>query len=179
MPIDNRVEAQLMRSKRLLVFLGGGFELDPLWANADAFFQSPQQAYWKYQELLKKNRRIGPNAVHLMIQRLEKRVETLVVSLNIDGVDSQALGKETVVNLYGDLTMGKCTEWECMFVGKYQLECPQCGGNLRPAVVWQGESFSLLDLDRIDDFILDGVDTVISIGVDIKSWPINGLMPGI
>lgn len=179
MGIEDAIERRLMGCQRALVFIGRGIDTavaqqDPLWANAEAFYHSPEETYARYQQLAEETR--AKNKIHYTVEKLARSVETLVVSLNIDGVESRVLSCP-VVSLMGDISKGKCTEWECMFRGEYTLVCPQCGGVLRPDVVWEGESFSLLALDAIDDFIFDSEELlVVCIGIEPSVWPINGLI---
>lgn len=177
MAIEDVVEGALMGCRRVAIFVGAGIDeavpvLDPQWANADAFYHHPQEAYAQYARLVDPPRR--PNWVHRLLQRLQRHATTLVVTLNIDGVETRSLAN--VVALFGDVTLGKCTQWECLYRGPMAGQCPRCGGVLRPAVVWEGESFSLLDLDTIDDFLMEGVDLTLCIGTAPWQWPLNAFI---
>lgn len=53
--------------------------------------------------------------------------------------------------------------------------CPQCGGLLRPGVVWFGESILLNKINQIDDFFLQNkVDLILLVGVKSDLWPAMG-----
>jgi NAD+-dependent protein deacetylase sirtuin 5 len=55
-------------------------------------------------------------------------------------------------------------------------KCPECGGLLRPGVVWFGESLPSHTLDTIDEWIETSpqIDLMLVIGTSSKVWPAAG-----
>lgn len=55
-------------------------------------------------------------------------------------------------------------------------KCPECGGLLRPGVVWFGESLPSHTLSAIDDWISSApfIDLMLVIGTSSKVWPAAG-----
>jgi NAD-dependent SIR2 family protein deacetylase len=55
-------------------------------------------------------------------------------------------------------------------------ECPQCGGLLRPGVVWFGETLPARTIQAVDDWIESSprIDLMLVIGTSAKVWPAAG-----
>jgi NAD-dependent deacetylase len=76
---------------------------------------------------------------------MEKRIpEFTLVTQNVDNLHQRA-GSRRVIELHGNIARVKCfelnhpiTEWQ--EGPEVPPLCPQCGGRLRPDVVWFGES---------------------------------------
>ena len=153
----------------ILIFTGAGVSaesgiatfrdaLTGLWANNDpqqlatpeGFLTDPARVWgwyqWRRQQLLG----CQPNAGHRAIAALAERVpQVTVVTQNVDDLHERA-GSKGVVHLHGSLLATRC--FDCAApaevpVAKVPLDgaaiappaCEQCGGLLRPGVVWFGE----------------------------------------
>lgn len=85
-----------------------------------------------------------PNAGHLALVELERRVPHLtLITQNVDGLHRQA-GSDHVIALHGDINRTKCSR-EGIIVESWEKteevpRCPHCNTLLRPDVVWFGES---------------------------------------
>jgi NAD-dependent deacetylase len=121
------------REKRVEVLASrAGFESDPVlcWT-------------W-YNERFAAYAVAEPNAGHRVLAELEHLIPTfLLATQNVDGLQSRA-GSRALVELHGDLQSARCTG--CAY--RERLDAPfdiariahDCGGKLRPNVVWFGES---------------------------------------
>jgi NAD-dependent deacetylase len=154
----------LRKAKHVAVFTGAGVSAESgiptfrdaqtgLWANyraedlatPEAFLHDPAMV-WKWyawrRELMRASR---PNPAHLAIAHLERLVPRVaVITQNVDGLHRLA-GSSKVIELHGNI-------WDdiCFDCGKPAVpsptehdtppHCPQCGGLLRPGVVWFGEA---------------------------------------
>lgn len=114
-------------------------------ATPDAFRQNPKLVWEWYawrRELIANTR---PNAGHKALARLERLVPQLtLITQNIDGLH-RAAGSADPIELHGNIARTKCFEdgrivesW--LETGDVPPRCPDCGGLLRPDVVWFHES---------------------------------------
>lgn len=124
-----------------------------LWAKYDpqqlatpqAFQRDPQLVWEWYQWRRGLVAQAEPNPGHRALSQLAGLVpEFTLITQNVDGLHRVA-GSPDVIELHGDITRTKCSECsrpsETSFeTGEDLPRCPACGGMLRPAVVWFGES---------------------------------------
>lgn len=111
-----------------------------------AGFQRDPASVWKwYAERRQSALQAQPNAAHLALAEMERRVPVLkLISQNIDGLHQRA-GSQQVIEVHGSLTRVKCLNHH--HVLEYWPEtdkdvpplCPTCQSKLRPDVVWFGE----------------------------------------
>jgi len=109
-----------------------GFESDPLFV-------------WTwYNERFAAYSAAQPNAGHRALVELERRVPSVFLATqNVDGLQSRA-GSRSLVTLHGDLQSVRCTgcSYQAPLDAPFDLAriAHECGGKLRPNVVWFGES---------------------------------------
>jgi NAD-dependent deacetylase len=142
-------------------------------ATVDAFLRNPELVWAWYQhrrEILSKAR---PNPGHLALQDLEKRFEDFtLITQNIDGLHQKA-GSRRIVELHGNIRRNRCLDcgkiYETLDSGQ-EATVPtcECGGSLRPDVVWFGESLPPQALEdalnaaiRCDIFLSVGTSAVV------------------
>jgi NAD-dependent deacetylase sirtuin 5 len=55
-------------------------------------------------------------------------------------------------------------------------QCPQCGGLLRPGVVWFGEALPARTIEAVDEWMQNApqIDLMLVIGTSAKVWPAAG-----
>lgn len=128
-----------------------------------------------------------PNAGHLALVELERYVSDFtLVTQNVDGLHQRA-GSRNVIELHGNITRTKC------FNDGYIVEswppttevpprCPDCGGYLRPDVVWFGEALPYQASQAAFD-AAQHCDIFLSIGTSAlvhpaASLPYEALMSG-
>jgi NAD-dependent protein deacetylase/lipoamidase len=86
-----------------------------------------------------------PNPGHSALARLEQRFrEFTLITQNVDGLHQRA-GSRRVIELHGSLQRSRCFQENRVVDSWSETEevpprCPDCGGPLRPDVVWFGES---------------------------------------
>ena len=154
----------LAQARRVVVLTGAGVSaesgvptfrdaLTGLWANyrpeelatPTAFAQNPKLVWDWYQWRRELVERAEPNAAHQALAELEDRVPKFtLITQNVDGLHQRA-GSRNVFELHGNIRRVKCsaegrvvTEWAAG--GDVPPRCPHCGANLRPDVVWFGET---------------------------------------
>jgi len=140
-------------------------------ASPEAFRRDPRLVWEWYawrRELVSK---VSPNAGHLALVELEKRLPVFtLITQNVDGLHQRAGSgaRFPVIELHGNIQRTKCfvdgqivNTWE--EDGELPPRCPRCAGLLRPDVVWFGE---LLPAEALSAAIAAaaGCDLFLSIG---------------
>lgn len=159
---SSKLQSLLIPSTRVVVFTGAGISAesgvptfrgqDGLWnefrvedlATPQAFAAHPKRVWEWYSWRRELISRIEPNMGHLAVARFEKFFSDFcLVTQNVDGLHDRA-GNERILKLHGDI-------WEvrCVSCGLRRTDCRpvlpslpplcECGGMLRPGVVWFGE----------------------------------------
>lgn len=146
-------------------------------ATPQGFLRNPKLVYEFYNQ-----RRgqlalpsIKPNKAHLALARLEEEHQhpVLLVTQNVDDLHQRA-GSKNLLQMHGQLNQMRCTRSRKIFDAPLVLdatnlcECCQEAGNLRPHIVWFGET--PLFMDEIHDALL-ACDLFISIGTSAQVYP--------
>ncbi len=155
---------------------------DGLWKNYDAmelatptaFARNPKLVWEWYtwrQDLISK---CVPNPAHVTLSKWEEEGRLKrIITQNVDGLHYRA-GSKTILEVHGDIFALKCTA--CDFTSRLEKPangiplCPECENNLRPDVVWFGES---LDGEVMQDVYheLEQADVCIIIGTSALIHP--------
>jgi len=154
---------------------------DPnIYVNIDYFMRDPSY-YWSLfhdvrYDVLRKAR---PNAAHAALARLEKRGKlTAVITQNIDGLH-QLAGSRNVLELHGSTRKIYCLNCGARYTidDVHELlkksnppPCPNCGGMLRPDVVFFGESLPEDTLARATEES-ENCDLMLAIGSSLVVYP--------
>ncbi|HUL51001.1 MAG TPA: NAD-dependent deacylase [Candidatus Nitrosotalea sp.] len=110
-------------------------------ATPRAFRQNPRRVWEWYEWRRKLVAAAMPNPGHKALAELEKRfTECHLITQNIDGLHQRA-GSRNVIELHGNITRTKCFDEGTIIsnwkeTGDVPPRCPDCGGQLRPDVVW-------------------------------------------
>jgi NAD-dependent deacetylase len=159
----HNLKDRFRKAERVIVLTGAGISAesgvptfrgkDGLWrqyratdlATPEAFAQDSKLVWEFYnwrRELLAP---LEPNAAHRALVALERQVPHFtLITQNIDGLHWLA-GSEKMLELHGNIWWVRCTQChratEDRRVPLPELpQCQECGGLLRPHVVWFGES---------------------------------------
>lgn len=142
-------------------------------ATPDAFQRNPRLVWEWYAWRRERAQIVAPNPGHLALVDMERFVpEFTLITQNVDDLHRRA-GSKRIVELHGNITRVKCfehnhavTTWNAG--AELPPRCPQCGGRLRPDVVWFGESLPSGALEeaeraarRCDLFLSIGTSTVV------------------
>jgi NAD-dependent deacetylase len=163
--------ARLCRAQRVLVLTGAGVSAESgvptfrgpegLWrdfrpedlATPAAFERDPKLVWEWYAWRRERIAPLAPNAAHQAIAALEGLVpELLLATQNVDGLHGRA-GSRSVVELHGSLWRVRCAGCGAT-VEDRRVPLPDlpprcsCGANLRPDVVWFGESLPMAAVER-------------------------------
>ena len=155
---------------------------DGLWRNYDAMELATPDAFrrnpslvWEWytwrQGLIAE---CNPNPAHLTLVKWEQKgLLKSLITQNVDGLHIRA-GSKNVHEVHGNLWALKCVS--CNYRGRLDSpaegipSCPECSNNLRPDVVWFGES---LDHDIISNVYneLEQADVCLVIGTSALVQP--------
>jgi len=141
-------------------------------ANFDAFLRNPKMVWEWYEHrkyIIKESR---PNQAHLAIAELQNYIpEVIVVTQNIDNLHRRA-GSKIVYELHGNIERNYCIRCHTFYNNKIEFtdgvpKC-QCGGLIRPDIVWFGEylpedqfSASEQAAENCDVFVVVGTSAVV------------------
>ncbi|MBN1318083.1 MAG: NAD-dependent protein deacylase [Anaerolineales bacterium] len=172
----DRLAEYISNAQHMVVFTGAGISSesgiptyrcdDGIWnrydpekfANIDYFYQNPSY-YWNFfqQERYPVISQARPNQAHLALASLERKGKLdAVITQNIDGLH-QAAGSKRVLELHGNTRRIRCLDCNKQFTMDEvyaQLErrlpprCESCSGQLKPDVVFYGESLPTGVLDE-------------------------------
>jgi NAD-dependent deacetylase len=121
-------------------------------ATPQAFERDPQLIWDWYAMRRARAGEVQPNPGHYALAEMERRSAGFtLVTQNVDGLHQRA-GSLRVTELHGNITRVRCSRG-CGQVSSWQdapgciPACPKCGANLRPDVVWFGESLPRRELE--------------------------------
>jgi NAD-dependent deacetylase len=112
-------------------------------ANFEAFMSDPDFVWSWYQHRREIMRNVKPNSGHYALAEMENIFEDFnLITQNIDNLHRRA-GSKKVTELHGNIERNYCVKCHKFFneidiSQKRVLKC-ECGGLIRPDVVWFGE----------------------------------------
>lgn len=159
-------------------------------ATPEAFARMPGTVWAWYRWRLEAVLQARPNAGHralagLARARLRRGFALTVFNQNVDGLLEEAWADEEldpagVAALHGSLRHARCRECGRVLpmaeVPLDDLPHCACGGLLRPAVVWFGESLDARVLARLEQAGRE-MEALMAVGTSALVWPAAGLLP--
>jgi len=153
---------RLFTAKKIVFFTGAGISAesgiatfrgsDGIWnkmkpeelASFSAFMKNPNLVWEWYQHRRDIIHKVEPNKGHYTIAEFEEFFDVTVVTQNVDNLHKRA-GSSKIYELHGNIERNFCIECnayvtEKQFEGIEVPKCENCGGMIRPDVVWFGES---------------------------------------
>jgi len=181
--------------KKIVVLTGAGIsaesgirtfrDADGLWEGHDVmkvaspkgWDEDPALVLDFYNQRRRQLKEVTPNAAHHALVRLEEKYDVVIVTQNVDNLHERA-GSSRIIHLHGELNKVRSEgvpsiilEWEDDVNNLGDL-CPN-GFQLRPHIVWFGESVPLLG--RAADEVETG-DIIIIVGTSMQVYPAAGLI---
>ena len=197
----DEVRARLAAAQKIFVLTGAGISAESgiptfrgpegYWkkhppeqlASPEGFARNPKLVWEWYNHRRRLIAGCAPNAAHLAVAELERRVEKfLLCTQNVDGLHQRA-GSRNVVEIHGSIwrvrrgdERGPAVENRTIYdESELPLRAPD-GALLRPDVVWFGEMLPAEAYARVDAFLATGpVDLAFIIGTSavfpyIQRW---------
>ena len=152
-----------------------GFRAEEL-ATPQAFAADPHRVWRWYAWRKQICNDAQPNTGHQALVDLEGHTERfLLATQNVDGLHRRA-GSESVETLHGCIDTARCTRCDRIVDTPGPLEvpplpaCDDCGGLMRPHIVWFGESYWPGVLERCAAFA-EQADLALVVGTSGMVWP--------
>jgi NAD-dependent deacetylase len=155
-------------------------EFDPQeLANVEAFLDNPELVQGWYRHRRQLVEEAEPNAGHRALAEMEAHLPGMaVITQNVDDLHNRA-GSSTVIELHGNITHNYCMD--CEYPAEAETvdaaiqdgtpaRCTECGGLIRPDVVWFGE---MLPPDAVEqaDAATSQADVFLSVGTSAVVYP--------
>lgn len=143
-------------------------------ANFEAFMADPDFVWSWYQHRREIMRDVKPNAGHYALAGMENIFKEFnLVTQNIDNLHSRA-GSKNVTELHGNIERNYCIKCRKVYKDvnvqeKSVIKC-ECGGLIRPDVVWFGEMLPYDGLLFAEDCAKRS-DIFFSIGTSAEVYP--------
>jgi NAD-dependent deacetylase len=172
--MESEIEALkgiLQDAEKIMVLTGAGISAesgvptfrgaDGLWKNyratelatPEAFSRNPKLVWEFYNWRRGLISEVTYNAAHKALADLESKVPHFtLITQNVDGLHLLA-GSKNVLEIHGNLWKVRCTECQEISTDRSSQmdplpKCRECGGLLRPHVVWFGEALDATLLHR-------------------------------
>ena len=123
---------------------------------------------------------VQPNPGHYAIEQLRMFFEDFtLITQNVDGLHRVA-GATDLLELHGSITRNKCVECERPFELEGMIDpdhiplCRECGGKIRPDIVWFGELLPSKTIEKAFDKA-ERCDIFFSIGTSAVVQPAASL----
>ena len=162
---DEALIHRLKNAKRVAVLTGAGVSAESgvptfrgehgIWkkmrpeelASMNAFMSNPEMVWEWYNYRKRLISEVAPNAGHYVIAEMEKYFpEFWVITQNVDNLHRKA-GSKNILELHGHIMKSRCVRCNRKhdMIGMEEnqaLPLCDCGGMIRPDVVWFGEMLS-------------------------------------
>jgi NAD-dependent deacetylase len=184
-----------MKKPKLVVLSGAGISAESglatfrgsegLWeghrvedvATPEAWRRNPEMVLEFYNQRRKQGLVAKPNKAHLLVKELEKDYNVVVITQNVDNLHEQAKSKN-IIHLHGQLFQSRSTKneeavfemtgWELKLGDK----APD-GSQLRPNIVWFGESVPMME-NAVDE--VSTADVLLVVGTSLQVYPAASLV---
>ncbi len=151
-------------------------------ATPRAFRRNPELV-WRFYNARRANRRdVRPNPGHVALAELESLLgfeRFTLITQNVDGLHQEA-GSQRVLEIHGSIALIRCSE--CRDIVDCGLEplpdlpkCEECGGLLRPDIVWFEEALPE-DVWAAADLAASTCQCFLVVGTSAIVYPAAGLI---
>ncbi len=155
-------------------------------ASIDGWIRNPALVIEFYNQRRRQLETAQPNEAHKLIAALEKKFDVTVITQNVDNLHEKG-GSSKIIHLHGELTKVrsvKASERNYSLPGSKAVfdigykdinigDLAPDGGQLRPHIVWFGESVP--ELSRAAEEV-EKADIFLIIGTSLNVYPAAGLV---
>jgi len=159
-------------------------DADGLWENhriedvatPEAWARDPALVLDFYNQRRRQLLQVEPNAGHRMLAELEKQFDVEIITQNVDDLHERA-GSTRVLHLHGELRKVRSERYENLVYPRDNDlnigDVCERGSQLRPHIVWFGESVPMLG--KAAD-MAEKADIFLIVGTSLQVYPAAGLM---
>ncbi len=194
MKINKKLLEKLSTANHVAALTGAGIsaesgiktfrDSDGLWtkfnpmelATVDGFMNNTELVWEWYKHRKETIGSKKPNPGHIALAKMEQLfTEFTLITQNIDRLHHRA-GSKNIYELHGNVEDNYCFDCKEPFYGDTNLPegqipiCPECGGKIRPAVVWFGEMLPVHAI-RGGQEAAARCDVFFSIGTSAEVYP--------
>ena len=146
-------------------------------ATPEAWMADPDRVLRFYNERVSQNHKVEPNSAHRFLAEMEEYFEVVVVTQNVDNLHERG-GSSNVLHLHGELVKCRCTGEEEQFFempasGLNIGDICKAGHQLRPHIVWFGESVPMLESAAQ---VFMEADAQLVVGTSLQVYPAASLI---
>lgn len=146
-------------------------------ATPEAWHRNPEMVLEFYNQRRRQAASVKPNAAHKLLADLEEHFEVVIVTQNVDNLHEEA-GSSHVLHLHGELFKARSINNSDLVYPVKGTELvmgdlAEDGSQLRPHIVWFGESVPMLDY-AID--FAEQADIFVVVGTSLVVYPAAGLI---
>ena len=145
-------------------------------ASPRGFYKNPELVLNFYNQRRKQLLMVSPNIAHLNLVTLERSFDVKIITQNVDDLHERA-GSSEVTHLHGELLKARSSIDENIVLNwnKELVLGDLClkGSQLRPHIVWFGESVPMLK-KAIE--ITQEADVLVVIGTSLQVYPAASLI---
>jgi NAD-dependent deacetylase len=123
-------------------------------ATMEAFLASPEIVWEWYNWRRELIAEVKPNPGHLALKEMEQFFDSFtLITQNVDNLHCLA-GSSQILELHGNIYHNKCADCGRQIEEQSAIDpsnlpaCPDCGGKIRPDVVWFGEMLTEEIIDQ-------------------------------
>jgi len=196
MEVEKSLLEKLDASKSIVFFTGAGISAESgiptfrgkegIWnklkpeelASFDAFMRNPDMVWEWYNHRKKIIQEANPNAAHYTIAVMQEDFDVTVVTQNIDSLHRRA-GSKKIFELHGNIERNYCVGCKKYYNDELDFsggvpKC-ECGGLIRPDVVWFGEYLPEDKFSGGEKAVLES-DIFFVVGTSAVVYPAAGLV---
>ena len=155
--------------------LWNGYDIEDV-ATPDAWRRNPQLVLDFYNYRRREVLKAEPNAAHYGLAALEEHFDVTIITQNIDDLHERG-GSSRIVHLHGEILKMRSERNSQLIYdirGDIQLgDKAEDGAQLRPHIVWFGESVPMIELAAD---IASMADLFVVIGTSLVVYPAAGLL---
>lgn len=145
-------------------------------ASYNGWLRNPALVMDFYNKRRSQLKNVVPNAAHYALVKLEEKYDVQIITQNVDDLHERA-GSSNILHLHGELVKVRSVKYDDLVytIGYEEIKLgDKCekGEQLRPHIVWFGESVPLIEKAAE---IVQSADILLIVGTSMQVYPAAGL----